>query len=151
MTQSSDETAIGALLRAHAQAIHDKDADATLAPYAADLVRYDLAPPLATKGAQALDRGNLQGWFDTWRGPIRYALADFAITANGDIGFAHGFVKIGGTKHEGYTGNLWARQTVCLRKQGGTWMIVHEHTSTPFYMDGSVRAAVDLAPPGAAR
>ena len=28
----------------------------------------------------------------------------------------------------------------------GTWKIAHEHTSVPFYMDGSFRAAVDLEP-----
>jgi PhnB protein len=28
----------------------------------------------------------------------------------------------------------------------GAWKIVHEHSSTPFYMDGSYRAAVDLKP-----
>jgi hypothetical protein len=28
----------------------------------------------------------------------------------------------------------------------GTWKIVHEHTSVPFHMDGSFRAATDLTP-----
>ena len=39
------------------------------------------------------------------------------------------------------------RATVCLRKVGGEWKIVHEHESVPFYMDGSQRPAFDLAPP----
>jgi hypothetical protein len=26
------------------------------------------------------------------------------------------------------------------------WRITHEHNSTPFYMDGSYRAATDLVP-----
>jgi ketosteroid isomerase-like protein len=30
--------------------------------------------------------------------------------------------------------------------RGGAWQIVHEHISTPFYMDGSLKAAVDLTP-----
>jgi ketosteroid isomerase-like protein len=42
--------------------------------------------------------------------------------------------------------DLWFRATVCLRKLGGTWWITHEHKSTPFYMDGSFKAAVDLQP-----
>ena len=29
---------------------------------------------------------------------------------------------------------------------GGTWLITHEHNSTPFYMDGSDKAALDLHP-----
>jgi PhnB protein len=146
MTQDFDEMAIGALLEARAQAIRTKDPGAALSHYAPDLVRYDLAPPLARTGAAALDRDTLIAWFDTWRGPIRYELKDVSITASGDIAFVHGFVRIGGTKTDGYTGDVWARQTVCLRKRGDAWKIVHEHISTPFYMDGSVKAAVDLTP-----
>jgi PhnB protein len=85
-------------------------------------------------------------WFDTWRGPIRYDLKDVSVTASRDIAFVHGFVRIGGTKTDGYAGDVWARQTLCLRKRGDVWKIVHEHISTPFYMDGSLKAAVDLAP-----
>jgi ketosteroid isomerase-like protein len=35
---------------------------------------------------------------------------------------------------------------MCLRKTNGQWRIVHDHSSVPFYMDGSYRAAVDLKP-----
>jgi ribonuclease PH len=40
--------------------------------------------------------------------------------------------------------DLWFRTTVVLKKASGRWQIVHEHASVPFYMDGSLRAAVDL-------
>lgn len=146
MTRTDDEAAIRALLAGRAQAIRNKDAGAALAHCAPDLVRYDLAPPLATTGAAALDGSSLTAWFDTWRGPIRYELRDFAITPSGDVAFGHGFVRIGGTKVDGWAGDIWARQTVCLRKRDDAWKIVHEHSSTPFYMDGSLKAAVDLAP-----
>jgi ketosteroid isomerase-like protein len=43
-------------------------------------------------------------------------------------------------------GALWFRSTLGLRKIGGRWQITHEHNSTPFYMDGSDRAALDLQP-----
>ena len=142
MIQGSDEAAIRSLLENQAQAIRVKDADAVLAPYAPEIVRYDLAPPLATTGSKGL-RDDLIAWFDTWRGPIRYDLKDLSVTASGGIAFAYGFVRIGGTKRDG---DVWARLTVCLRKRGEAWNIVHEHTSTPFYMDGSLRAAVDLTP-----
>jgi ketosteroid isomerase-like protein len=38
------------------------------------------------------------------------------------------------------------RATVGLRRIGGRWQVTHEHSSVPFYMDGSYRAAVDLQP-----
>jgi PhnB protein len=150
MTQQSDEVAIGAALEVRARAIRAKDADATISCYGPEPVRYDLAPPLATVGGQARDRGDLIAWFDTWRGPIRYDLSNFSIAVGGDLGFAYGFVEIGGAKQDRPAAHtIWVRQTVCLRKLGDAWKIVHEHTSTPFYMDGSQKAAVDLAPPGA--
>lgn len=146
MTHNADEAAIGTLLEARAQAIRSKDPGVAFSAYGPEVVRYDLAPPLATSGTGGRDRDRLIAWFETWRGSIRYELRDFAIAAAGDLAFAHGFVSIGGAKLDGYDGDVWARQTICLRKLGDDWKIVHEHTSTPFYMDGSLKAAVDLKP-----
>jgi ketosteroid isomerase-like protein len=42
--------------------------------------------------------------------------------------------------------NFWMRETLCLERQAGTWCIVHEHTSVPFYLDASLRPAFDLEP-----
>jgi ketosteroid isomerase-like protein len=42
--------------------------------------------------------------------------------------------------------DLWFRQTLGLLKIDGAWKIAHEHSSVPFYMDGSFKAAVDLKP-----
>jgi len=42
--------------------------------------------------------------------------------------------------------DLWFRATDGLRKVDGRWQVTHEHNSTPFYMDGSLKAAVDLEP-----
>ncbi len=41
---------------------------------------------------------------------------------------------------------VWVRATVCFRKIERAWKVVHEHSSAPFYMDGSLKAAVDLEP-----
>jgi ketosteroid isomerase-like protein len=38
------------------------------------------------------------------------------------------------------------RATVGLRKIGEGWKVTHEHTSVPFYMDGTDRPAFDLRP-----
>ncbi|HKD89003.1 MAG TPA: nuclear transport factor 2 family protein, partial [Streptosporangiaceae bacterium] len=40
--------------------------------------------------------------------------------------------------------DLWFRSTVGLRRTAAGWQITHEHESTPFYGDGSDRAATDL-------
>jgi ketosteroid isomerase-like protein len=66
---------------------------------------------------------------------------------SGDFAFCHGFYRLGGTpKAAGLPISFWMRATVCLNRFGDAWRIVHEHTSVPFYMDGSLRPAFDLRP-----
>jgi SnoaL-like domain len=46
--------------------------------------------------------------------------------------------------------DVWTRSTAVFRKEGGAWKVMHVHSSVPFYMDGSLKAAVDLKPATAA-
>lgn len=144
---SSDEARIRALLDEQAEATRAKHADRFRAVYAAELLTFDMAPPLRNAGADvALSRENLEGWFDTWQGPIGYETRDLNVTVGGDVAFSHDLIHISGTKVTGEHDGVWARRTLGLRRIDGAWKIVHEHTSVPFYMDGSYRAAVDLEP-----
>ncbi|HWD27558.1 MAG TPA: nuclear transport factor 2 family protein [Rhizomicrobium sp.] len=140
------ETDIRAVLAARTKALHDKDPDATLALYVPGALMFELAPPLAGR-VDAQARGGYAAWFETWTGPIVYETRDFAIEQHGeDFAFATGFVRMAGTKTDGSAISSWFRQTVAFTKASGTWRIAHQHTSVPFYMDGSFRAAVDLQP-----
>ncbi len=49
-----------------------------------------------------------------------------------------------GTKNDGYEDDLWYRLTLCFRRTGSALKVAHIHESTPCYMDGSNRAALDL-------
>jgi ketosteroid isomerase-like protein len=141
---SRDEADIRALIKTIDKAHRDKDAAAIVAPYAPDAVVCDLAPPLSHRG---MDLQVKQAWLDTWEGPIDRQSRDFNITVNGDFAFCHGLYRLGGTpKAAGRPISFWMRATVCLHRDGGAWRIVHEHTSVPFYMDGSLRPAFDLQP-----
>jgi PhnB protein len=51
-----------------------------------------------------------------------------------------------GKKVGGETVDVWVRCTGGFRRDGDAWQIAHQHTSVPFYMDGSFKAAVDLKP-----
>ena len=133
---------IRAAAEAHAAAISTKDASAVLATRAPGFVSYSLAPPLVTGGAA----DGLEAWFATWRGPIGWSLRELEVAASGDVAFAHGLVHMTGTKTDGTEVDVWFRETVGLRALDGAWRIAHEHHSVPFYMDGSFRACVDLAP-----
>ena len=140
---TAEDVAIRCVIDAWTQALHDKDAKAEAACMASDRVVYSLAPPLV----EPQDGGDgLQAWFDTWSGPIGYALSDLTLAAAGDVAFAHGLAHMTGTKTDGETPDLWFRITLGLRKRAATWKIVHVHESVPFLMDGSFKAAVDLKP-----
>jgi ketosteroid isomerase-like protein len=141
---SRDEADIRALVESINRAHHNKDAASIIAPYAQDAVVCDLAPPLSHRG---MDLQPKQAWLDTWEGPIDRESRDLNITVSGDFAFCGGFYRLGGTpKAAGRPISFWMRATVCLHRDGGVWRIVHEHTSVPFYMDGSLRPAFDLQP-----
>jgi ketosteroid isomerase-like protein len=141
---SNDESEIRGLLMDGGNAHHEKDAAAIAALYATDAVVADLAPPLIHSG---VGREQKQSWLDTWEGPIERESRDFTFDISGDLAVGHGYFRLAGTpKAAGRPISFWMRATVCLRRRGGRWLIVHEHTSVPFYMDGSLRPAFDLEP-----
>lgn len=85
-------------------------------------------------------------WVVAWKGPIRVDTKDIDLAVDGDLAFLSAFNRMQGTKIDGEEVDLWFRTTMCLQRTSKGWFIVHDHTSVPFYMDGSFRAAVDLTP-----
>jgi uncharacterized protein (TIGR02246 family) len=140
-----DEARIRALIDDWASAVRAKDVEAVMRHYAADVVAFDLAPPLQYTGADAL-RTSLAAWFPTFRGPVGYDIRDLHVTTGEDVAFCRSLSRISGTRTDGEATDVWVRAIIGLRKIDGTWKVAHEHASVPFYMDGSYRAAVDLKP-----
>jgi ketosteroid isomerase-like protein len=139
----ADVDAIALMLRARTQALYAKDAAALTVDYAADLLTYDLAPPLATRG---VDRPALAKWLAGWDGPITSESRDLSIAVGDDVAFSTGLNRMCARAREGKSMMLWVRTTLGYGKIDGRWRIVHEHVSVPFYMDGSESAALDLKP-----
>ena len=141
---SKDESEIRALIERALRARRDKDATAIVAPYTQDAAVFNLAPPLSHHG---VDRQETQDWLDTWETPIDLESRDFNVTVSGDFAFCYGFLRMRGTKKGAERAvDFWMRETLWLERAGSGWRIVHEHTSVPFYMDGSFRPAFDLQP-----
>jgi uncharacterized protein YndB with AHSA1/START domain/ketosteroid isomerase-like protein len=140
---AADQAAIRAIFGDRTNALFGKVVDLALEHLADDAVTYDLDPPLRHVGQR---REGTQQWFDTWDGPIALAMADLTVEVGGDVAFAYGLAHMTGTKTDGAVIDLWMRCTAGLRRSGSVWKIVHQHSSVPFYMDGSFKAAVDLKP-----
>jgi ketosteroid isomerase-like protein len=141
---STDEAAILALLGAFHKAHHDKNAAAIAAPFVPHAAVFDLEPPLAHDGIDVMRK---ERWLATWETPIEIEPRDLKITVDGDHAFGFGYLRMSGTpKAAGRPISFRMRWAVCLERAAGMWRIVHEHTSVPFYMDGSLRPAFDLQP-----
>jgi ketosteroid isomerase-like protein len=140
---TEDQTAIRRILDQRAQALHAKDAAGLTADYAEDLLTYDLAPPLATRG---VDRPALEKWLAGWDGPISNETRDLMVEVGGGVAYSTSLDRMQAVSRDGTPMDLWVRTTIGFRKVEGRWRIAHEHVSVPFYMDGSERAALDLKP-----
>jgi PhnB protein len=140
-----EDARIRAAIESWAAALRAKDVGRILSHYAPDVVTADLAPPLWNTGVGTL-RKNFEQWFSTWAGPIGFEVRALHVTAGGDLAFARSLNRIHGARTDGSQNDVWVRATVCFRKGGDEWTVIHEHVSVPFYMDGSYRAAVDLKP-----
>jgi PhnB protein len=145
-TETTAREQIRALLNDRAAAINARDARRAVANYAPEVVSFGLAPPLRYIGNEVTDLAGIESWFKTWDGPIGYDIGELVIEAGDDVAFCHGLTHLTGTKTDGAQVDLWFRSTVGLRWTAAGWQITHDHESTPFYMDGSDRAANDLKP-----
>ncbi len=144
---SQEEGQIRELVAEREAAMKARDADRLIATLAPDVVKFDLAPPLQKAGEQARDLTGLRRWFSGFDGAIDFEIRDLAVTTGGDLAYTTSLNRLTATPHgspQNFT--LWFRATLCLRRINGAWRITHEHNSTPFYMDGSFRAALDLQP-----
>ncbi|MFE9748164.1 YybH family protein [Saccharothrix saharensis] len=144
MSESDD---IRDLLEQRAAAMRAGDADRLVADYLPDAVTFTLAPPLKHTAPEVGDPEGMRAWFAGFDSAVDYEVRDLHVTVGGDLAFCHSLNRMSAVpRGHGEAFDLWFRATVCLRRVGGAWRIAHEHTSTPFHMDGGFSAALDLTP-----
>jgi ketosteroid isomerase-like protein len=137
------EQQIERLLTRWKDAMERKDGATAAACYMEDAVIFGLAPPLRARG---VDQRALQAWLDSWQTGPSYEMREVQLITDRDLAYCVSLSHMAGTKVSGEQVDLWFRASVCLRRLGSEWRIAHEHTSVPFLMDGSFKAAVDLRP-----
>ena len=139
-----DEAAIRELIDRLFQAVRAKNIDEVMSAYAADMVAFDIVPPLQFVGTKAF-RKPWQDVFETYRGPIDYEVRDLSITAGDDVAFSHSLNRISGALKNGHKTDTWLRFTACFRKNDGKWLITHLQASVPVdFAHG--KAVLDLKP-----
>jgi ketosteroid isomerase-like protein len=141
-TTLHEEAKIRAAIDSRAIAIRNKNVQGVLPNFTEDSVGFFFEPPLQ----QSPLKEDLAGWFATWSSQIGYEISDLKITAGDDVAFCNSLSRLTGTRTDGTNTDLWFRETLCFQKIDGQWRIAHIHESVPMYMDGSLKAAIDLKP-----
>lgn len=143
MQETTDEADIRGLISKLAAGIRARDLESLRACFAADMVSFDVGPPLQHLGVEA----KLNNWreaFTVLQPPINYEIRELSITVGEDVAFAHGINRLSGMLNESRFGP-WVRWTACFRKTSGSWLIAHDQVSLPVdHLTG--RAVIDLAP-----
>jgi ketosteroid isomerase-like protein len=126
-----DEATIKQQVGKIVEGIRAKDLQALRQLYAADVVSFDVEPPLQHVGVEA----KLTNWAKAFAffQDITYEVRDLALTVGDEVAFGHCFGRLAGTLQNGTaTGGMWVRATFCFRKTDGNWLIAHDQASVPF-------------------
>jgi uncharacterized protein (TIGR02246 family) len=126
------------------EGIRARDLDGLRRLYAADVVSFDVEPPLQHVGREA----KLTNWAKvfTFFRDADYEVRDLTVTVGDDVAFGRAFGRLSGTLTDGTAASgMWVRATFCFRKLDGNWLIVHDQVSVPFDI-ASGKAVTDLEP-----
>ncbi|MEV0645631.1 nuclear transport factor 2 family protein [Phytomonospora sp. NPDC050363] len=141
---TQDEAAIRRRVDGIIEGLRAKDLEQLRGLYAADVVSFDIDPPLQHVGVEA----KLRNWARVFQffEKVDYEVRDLELTVGGDVAFGHCFGRLSGTLASGAaTSGMWVRATFCFRRTDGDWLIAHDQVSVPLDI-ASGKGVVDLEP-----
>jgi uncharacterized protein (TIGR02246 family) len=126
-----NEHEIRELIHRWAAAVHAGDLQTVLADHAEDIVMFDVPPP--NDGVRGLDayRETWPPFFEWQRSGASFGIVSLDVTAGADVAFAWALLKCGTEDELREDPNNRLRLTIGLRKEGGRWVVAHEHHSFP--------------------
>jgi uncharacterized protein (TIGR02246 family) len=128
-TRTQDEVRIRDLIERWAQAVHEGDLPQVLADHADDIVMFDVPPP--EDGVRGLDEYT-ETWppFFQWQASgAMFEIVRLDVTAGEDVAFAHALLRCGTPDGLESDPTRRLRLSIGLRKEGGRWVVAHEHHS----------------------
>jgi ketosteroid isomerase-like protein len=126
------------------EGIRGQDLEGLRRLYTADVVSFDVEPPLQHVGVE----GKMKNWANvfTFFQDATYEVRDLKLTVGDDVAFGHGFGRLSGTLRNGTaTGGMWVRATFCFQQVDGNWLIAHDQVSVPLDIS-SGKGVTDLEP-----
>jgi uncharacterized protein (TIGR02246 family) len=128
--QQVSESTIRELVETWAKAVQVCDLDGVLADHSADIVMFDVPPPNEVRGIQAY-RETWPPFFEWLRHGASFEIESLDVTAGDDVAFATALLRCGTEEGFRKDPDTRLRLTVGLRKEGGRWVVAHEHHSFP--------------------
>jgi uncharacterized protein (TIGR02246 family) len=126
---TGDETAIRDLIERWAAAVRVGDIDGVLAAHAEDIVMFDVPPPYEGVRGIEVYRATWPGFFQWQRSGAGFDVVSLDVTAGTDVAVAYALLRCGTPEELTEKPDNRLRLTVGLRKEGGDWIVFHEHHS----------------------
>ena len=127
---AADDARIRALEMRFAAAVNARNLGAIMSVYSSDVFVFDVIPPRQYVGAAAY-RDDWKNFLAGYSGPVRFEIADLAVSSQGSLGYGHSIQHVSGKDSQGTPLDITVRVTDVYRKRGNVWKIVLEHVSVP--------------------
>jgi ketosteroid isomerase-like protein len=126
----NDERMIRELIEGWAAAVRRQDLGGILAHHAANIVMFDVPPPVVLRGLDAY-RESWGPFFEAFSRGGTFEIADLEITSSDSVAFATALLRCETGQNDPAPSEPQLRLTVGLRKVDDCWTVVHEHHSFP--------------------
>jgi uncharacterized protein (TIGR02246 family) len=128
--QRASETEARALIESWARAVQARDLDGVLTDHSDDIQMFDVPPPNELRGIEAY-RKTWPPFFEWLTQGAMFEIVSLDVTAGADVAFATALLRCGTEEGLRKDPETRLRLTVGLRKEGGRWVVSHEHHSFP--------------------
>ena len=129
--QSTEADAeVRATIERWAEAVRTKDVPGILRNHDANVLIFDVRPPVQRKGLEAY-KGAWDLFFSWSHDPVVFEIVEMTSTVGDGVAFVAALIRCAGTEPGGEEETLTVRVTIGLRKLAGHWTVWHEHHSVP--------------------
>ncbi len=126
--QRASEAAIRSLIERWASAVRAGDLDGVLADHSEDIQMFDVPPPSELRSIEAY-RETWPPFFEWLKQGAAFEVVSLDVTPGADVAFATALLRCGTEEELREDPDNLLRLTIGLRKEGGRWVVSHEHHS----------------------
>jgi uncharacterized protein (TIGR02246 family) len=131
VTLADDGEQIRLLIERWADAVHRGDMDGVLEDHADDIVMFDVPPPYdGVRGIEAY-RETWPPFFEWQAKGASFEIVSLDVIAGDDVAYAYALLRCGMPQELADNPENRLRLTLGLRREGGRWVVAHEHHSFP--------------------